>query len=416
MILQVATNHILKLTTTSTADIHVHASWMDYSAGTVTPGLTNTPITTATTTNIVAAPAASTQRNTKSLHIRNKHASASNTVTLKHDDGTNIMELFAVTLLAGECLEYVEGQGFRVYDAAGQPKVGVLAVDPSQNGFRLTGVTGVPVMVTDSTSLSTIYLSPYKGASIALYDGTNWQLVNSAEVSLAVTGRTTDLPFDIFAFLSGGVVTLEFLDWSSATARATGLTRLNGVWTKTGDATRRYLGSCRARSATSFHWVLLGTDLPVKMDLWNVENRVEVSFNLQASTDTWAYTIATWRQAQGSANYQVEFMVGLEEDYMEATLITSSRNSTISIPRQCGIGYDVTNAISGSGWKTITAATANTVASIEASQIARLKLQPEIGRHLLAWLEISTATGTCTWVGDDGALRLQSGLSGSWNA
>jgi hypothetical protein len=186
---------------------------------------------------------------------------------------------------------------------------------------------------------------------------------------------------------------------------------VNGVWTKTGDQTRRYLGSCRPRSATTYHWVLNGTDAPVKLDLWNVDNRVEMSFNLVASTNTWTYTTATWRQAQGSTNYQVDIMVGLQEDFFESTLITSSRNSTISIPRQCGIGYDSTTAFNGE-----TAATTNTVASIEACQMARIKNQPGIGRHFYAWLEISTATGTCTWVGDDGALRLQSGMSGSWNA
>jgi hypothetical protein len=414
MILLTSTSDKLQLVTSGTADIHVHASWMDYNGTTVTPGRTNSIITTATTTDVVAAPGASTQRNAKAVHIRNKHAATSNTITIKHTDGTTVVELYNVTLLAGETLEYVEGQGFRLYDAAGQPKVGVLAVDPSQNGFRLSGTTGTPVMTADSTGLGTIYLTPYKGNSIALYDGSFWQLVSSAEVSLAVTGRTTDLPFDIFAYLSGGAVTLEFLDWTNATTRATGLTKANGVWTKTGDQTRRYLGSCRPRSATTFHWVTAGTDAPVKLDLWNVDNRVEFSFVLKATTDSWTYTTATIRQAQASANYQVDVMVGLQEDWFEAALFVTSKNSTISIMRSVGIGFDSTTTYSG-----LQSASTNTVASQNAHQMSRLKNQPGIGRHFYSWNEFSVATGTCTWLGDDGTTNpthgIQSGMSGSWN-
>jgi hypothetical protein len=405
----------LKLVTSSTADIHIHISWVSYIAGTPTPDRDNLITTTATTTTLITAPSGATDiKNLKCINARNKHASTSNTLTFQIDNGT-VYQLFSLTLLAGECVEYVEGQGWRVYDAAGQPKVGVLAVDPSQNSFRLTGTSATPVMTADSTSLGTIYLTPYRGNAIALYDGTNWQVVSSAEVSLAVTGRTTDLPFDIFAFLSGGAVTLEFLDWTNATTRATGLTRVNGVWTKTGDQTRRYVGSCRARSATTYHWVLSGTDAPVKMDLWNADNRVEVSFNLKATTDTWNYTLATIRQAQGSTNYQVDIMVGLQEDFFEAGLFVTSRNSTISIMRSVGIGFDSTTTFSG-----LQAATANTVASINVHQMSRIKNQPGIGRHFYSWNEFSVATGTCTWVGDDGTTNpthgMQSGMSGSWNA
>jgi hypothetical protein len=188
------------------------------------------------------------------------------------------------------------------------------------------------------------------------------------------------------------------------------LVRLDGVLVKSGDSTRRYLGSCRPRSATTFHHVTAGDDLPCKFDLWNVANRIEFPFRLRALTNTWTYTLATWRQAQGSANYQVDVMVGLQEENFLADLIVSSRNSTVSIPRQVGIGFDSTTAFTG-----LASETANTVVSIECQQEATISHMPTIGRHFYAWLEISTATGTCTWIGDDGALRLQSGMTGSWN-
>ncbi len=283
------------------------------------------------------------------------------------------------------------------------------AFAPITNGFRLTGVSATPIMTADSTTLNTIFLTPFRGSQIALYNGTSWDLFSSAEVSLAVTGRTTDLPFDVFAFNSSGVVTLEFLDWSTATARATNLVLQDGVWCKTGDLTRRYLGSCRARSATTFHWVRAGVDLPAKLDLFNAVNRVATSFSLIASTNTWNYTVATWRQAQGSTNYQIDVMVGLQEESFVADLQVTSRNSTISIARSVGIGFDSTTAFTG-----VTSTTTNTVINQNADQQASIANLPAIGRHFYAWIEISVATGTNTFVGDDGALNIQSGMIGIW--
>ena len=300
--------------------------------------------------------------------------------------------------------------GLKAVDSAGTTyTIASVPVRPSTNDFRLTGVTATPIMTADSTSLSTIYLTPFKGQQIALYDGSAWQLYSSAEVSLAVTARTTDLPFDIFAYNVAGVVTLEFLDWTNATTRATALVRQDGVWCKTGSLTRRYVGTCRARSATTFHWVQAGVDLPCKFDLYNSDNRVAMSFLLKATTDTWTYTTATWRQIQASANYQVDIMAGLQEESFQAEVQSTSRNSTISINRSSGIGYDATTAFTGTA-----AGACNTVASQNAGTQARISNLPVVGRHYYAWLEHSAATGTCTWVGDDGGLLLQSGMTGTW--
>jgi hypothetical protein len=403
----------LQLVTSAAGDIDVVVSGADTEAtGATAFDSTTTPtiITTAATTDIFATPGASDSRNAKFINVRNVHASTSNVVTVQLNSSATIFELFKCTLLPGEWCTFSDGVFFHYTANGAVYSAGGSVVDPSRNDFRLSGVTATPVMTADSTTLGTIFLCQYKGNHLSLFDGTNWQdCAPATEISLAVTGRTTDLPFDIFAFLSSGIVTLEFLNWTNATTRATTLVRLDGVLVKSGDSTRRYVGSCRPRSATTYHWVRNGDDLPVKFDLYNSDNLVEFGFMLRALTNTWAYTIATWRQAQASANYQIDVMVGIQEGWFNADLIVSSRNATISIPRHVGIGFDSTTAISG-----FSASTANTVASIESDQNARIAHMPTVGRHFYAWLEISTATGTCTWIGDDGALRLQSGMAGSW--
>jgi hypothetical protein len=411
------TGEKIQLITSAAGSVDVALAYINWDTATQTgknpQGLAYN-VTTAATTDLLVG-VATDPRNLKFLNVRNASATVSNVITIQTIIGGVTAPLWKGTLLPSEWVTVNDAGTPFFYNAAGGVKsAGADTIDPKTNDFRITGVSGTPVMTANSTALSTIYLAQYRGNRIALYDGLNWQVAQPAsEINLAVTGRTTDLPFDVFAFLNAGVVTLEFLNWSTATARATALARLDGVWVKSGDATRRYLGSCRPRSATVFHWVLKGDDLPVKFDLWNVENRVEYSFVLRSLTNTWAYTLATWRQCQGSVNYQVDIVVGVEEDDFVGQVVVSSRNSTISIPRHVGIGFDATTAIHAT---CTTAATANTVASIEADQNASIAHMPTIGVHKYCWLEISTATGTCTWIGDDGALRLQSGFTGFWDA
>lgn len=114
MILLTATTDSIEVVTSAAATLNVHASWMDYNGTTVTPGRTNTAITTATTTTVLAAPAASTQRNLKTLNIRNKHASLATDVTVQFNQNATVFELHKATLKAGEALEYIEGVGFFV--------------------------------------------------------------------------------------------------------------------------------------------------------------------------------------------------------------------------------------------------------------------------------------------------------------
>lgn len=112
MLLLTSTSDIIRIVTGSAVStISVHASWVDNASGTITPGRTNTAITTDTTTTIVAAPGASTQRNVKGIYITNNNASSSCQVTVQHFDGTTSTDLMGVTLLAGEnCILNQDGE------------------------------------------------------------------------------------------------------------------------------------------------------------------------------------------------------------------------------------------------------------------------------------------------------------------
>lgn len=133
---------VIRVTTATAAQIEVHASWVDILAGAGTLGRTNTPhITTATTTTVVAAPAASTQRNVKHLNITNDHASASCTVTVEHFDGTTAIELMAFILLPGENMIFNEEGRWthRDQNGAEYPPAGLGAYGGYSVGFMKSG-------------------------------------------------------------------------------------------------------------------------------------------------------------------------------------------------------------------------------------------------------------------------------------
>jgi hypothetical protein len=156
MLLLASTSDLLRVVTTSTASTDVHASWVDLNGSTVTPGRTNTPISTATTTTVVASPGASTYRTVKTLTVRNRHASTSQTVTVVHTDGTNAMEVIKCTLAAGESLMYVEGAGFWQTDLNGLSKVANYGNVGQATGSGLTTVVLASDVTNNNASANTI--------------------------------------------------------------------------------------------------------------------------------------------------------------------------------------------------------------------------------------------------------------------
>ena len=111
MILLTSASDLIRVITGTAVTVDVHASWADNVSGTITPGRTNTAITTAATTTVVAGPSAG-QRSVRTLSVRNKHATSSVVVTIQHSDGSVIVELDKRPLGPGASILYDEGHGF----------------------------------------------------------------------------------------------------------------------------------------------------------------------------------------------------------------------------------------------------------------------------------------------------------------
>lgn len=218
MLLLASTSDKIRLTTSAALNCDVHASWVDKSGSTITPGRTNTAISTATTTDIVASPASSTYRTVKTLTIRNRHSSTSNAVTVIHTDGTNAMEMTKVTLQAGYTLHYHEAAGFWVTDANGanvfmeqtggiqaavnSTNLVVLASDVTNNNATANTIADVTGLSFSVTAGETYYFRFHiKYTSAATTTGSRWSvsgpgsptsLIYWSQYSLTTTSITTN--------------------------------------------------------------------------------------------------------------------------------------------------------------------------------------------------------------------------------
>lgn len=250
---------------------------------------------------------------------------------------------------------------------------------------RLTLTTAVPVTTSDVTGATTIYWSPYKGGQIALYTSSKWQLYKPGEISLAL-GTLADgtKPYDVFAYDSSGTVTLEFLVWTSTSARATALVLQDGVLCKSGALTRRYLGTFMPTATTTTE------DSKLNRYLWNYYHRVK-RFLSVADTTTVAYTYnGVFRQRNNSATWQFNVVVGYAEDTFVANAHTSAGQATSPADIETAIGIDSTSAASSQQHGGAAGAGAYVI------QDAKYTGVLSIGQHKIVWLESSSAA-TTTW-------------------
>jgi hypothetical protein len=261
---------------------------------------------------------------------------------------------------------------------------------------RLTLTSGNPITASDVTAATTIYFTPYKGNRIALYDTVlaKWFLRTFSEKSLLVP-PTTNAVYDVFAYDNAGALTLEVVPWANDTARATALALQDGVYVKVGDSSRRYLGTFRTTGSSG-----QTEDSLAKRYLWNFYNRSLRAMRRVDSTATWTYTTSAFRQANGSSANQLDFVIGLAEEAVIASVVAHAISDQAAnvVAFAVGIGVDSTSADSSQ----ISYAPNNYGNNNRQFVSCDFVGTPSIGRHTLSWLEKSLATGTTTWTGTSG--------------
>src|SRR5436190_2326923 len=189
----------------------------------------------------------------------------------------------------------------------------VYSLNQGQNGFRISNDTANSLSV-DNLISGTVYMVSHTGNRISLYDGTRFVFCEPAsQLSIAVTGQSAGVPCDVFCvYATATSATLELTPWSNATTRATGLTQLQGVWTKSAAPTRRYLGTILPASATQYaHIAAPAGSGTSTCGIWNQDNQVLGMFNWKSNTDAWPLSTANaWTQLNGQAAAKITYVHG----------------------------------------------------------------------------------------------------------
>jgi hypothetical protein len=277
---------------------------------------------------------------------------------------------------------------------------------------RLTLTTAVPVTTADVTgaSAATIYWTPFRGNRCAVYDGTAWTELAFAEISVGVPATTATM-YDVFVYNNSGVLALEFTAWTNDTTRATALALQDGVYIKSGTTTRRYLGSFRTGAVSG-----QTEDSVAKRYLWNYYNRAERGMQRFETTTSWTYTSVTLRQANAATANQLDFVIGVSEDAVDARVSATFSNPTSSNAPLVTFGLDSTTVQAGNQYSTPAFSTGNNGGNSVAVYVG----YPGAGRHTLVWLEAVVNSGTAvTFVSNTASVggvttgaNIQSGLIG----
>lgn len=304
-------------------------------------------------------------------------------------------------------LTAIRGDAANLANATGLLPLANLLLPPVCSG-RLTTESGVPVSTSDRTAQGTIYFTPYLGSAVSLYDGSNWAAYSFTERSLALT-VTSGKNYDVFLYNNSGTLTLELsAAWSGDNARTDALTTQDGVYVKSGATTRRYIGTIRASGTNQTSDSGGGTTTQVggQRYVWNYYNRVNRWLSVFDSTDSWAYTTATWRQANGATGNKVELVIGQPEDSISAALSVGIKNDASNQNGAISIGLDSTTT--PSLFKSHLGASTTNISGVVS--VAYSSIPTTAGYHSLNWLEFSQGS-TVTFFGDAGVTYIQSGLA-----
>lgn len=296
---------------------------------------------------------------------------------------TNTTTLSRVAILAssnaGAAVSFSSGQK-RVYITSAAEAIG-----PRYHTMqaRLTLATGTPVPVVDQTGKTTIYLTPYNGNEIWLFTNGHWQRYELAEVSLAPALAASKV-YDVFVYDNAGTITLETVVWTDDNTRATALQAQDGVWLKSSDLTRRWVGSFRTSAASQME------DSVANRLVFNLYNQVQRSLQrLSASEDGYTYSTNTYRQVNANAANQVTLLCGLAGQQFVSLQAQHLFSAAVAADSgNVGIGVDsstVSSAMGGRGTPFTACACAYSA-------------HPTLGYRVYKWLEKDlSAPDVFTW-------------------
>jgi len=159
------------------------------------------------------------------------------------------------------------------------------------NQIRLSLTTNpVPVAGVTDIASSTLYIHPYNGNAVTLFDRASNKWVPytiTTPIPVSLNGLAAYTNYDIFLYSLNGKIAASFNPWSDSTIGAQPPVKDNtrGTLTQVGDVTKKYVGCLRTTAAGTcelkfgYAGQQYGSD--PKIFLWNQYNRKPVSYVLR---------------------------------------------------------------------------------------------------------------------------------------
>lgn len=238
----------------------------------------------------------------------------------------------------------------------------LVGASPSVAAIRLSldPTTAIPTENRTGTNASTLYVHPFKGTSISLYNlqAEKWE-INSFEtvLSFPLTTLAANTNYDIYLHRNNNLVyNVEFVAWANSTPGAAPLPRVykDGVIVKSLSEANKRLVGCLRTVAQGQSEQSLGSHIAggsnTKQLLWNAQNQMPISF-YSFETGTYAAVGGSngwtgWRKVNPSgpgsgSNHRFSFITG---DYTTLNIIgqiySSYYNNLTQVVSYVGFGIN----------------------------------------------------------------------------
>jgi hypothetical protein len=309
-------------------------------------------------------------------------------------------------------------------------------VQPPQGYLTLlNAASGGPIMgASDITAATTIYYTPYVGNQIPIWNGSSFTILVFPELSLvfSASAQAANNIYDVCVFNNAGNPIAVFGPaWQTPTAgsgaRGTGagtpqLAKQSGIWVNAVQISANngsntytipalqctYVGSVFIDAAAGQASAYRTWGSSRKFAPWNAYNRVPICLLAGDSTPSWSYTAGTVREANGGTTNTAAVFEGLAEDeivtsYQDSISTTSTTNAAGG---NFGIGWNVTNAFSGTPGVTNYSISANTL-NISGSPAGVYTAPPSLGVNNVNALEQAVTPNGFTGRGTQTNMVLQ---------
>jgi hypothetical protein len=268
----------------------------------------------------------------------------------------------------------------------------VYTVDNATNDFRLSVVSGNPNPINSSSG--SVYMTPYKGNTIALYDTANqvWDYFITTQIAISVSGLNVGSLYDVFAYNNGVLgVAIQTVEWTNTTTRATALAYKDGVLVKTDNYSRRYLGTFLV-SATNVVY-----DTPNRRELFNISNKLPNNLYLALPLNN-TYGSTSKQEFANSTTSRLQIVNGYEDSNITLLYYTGGNNLSTGIAF-VGIGQDSTTVVSGN----CTPGLINSRATVLTSTTAVIK--PSVGLHYYSFIQWCSDTNSTEFIGSQTSMN-----------